>query len=87
MTTIHSAQRHTTTRLGLAFALLAALLASVFAFGTAQAAVPVPSVQPYTQNFDSLISSGSDTWQDNSTLPGWYAAQGSFFSYRYYGLR
>ncbi|CAN5593161.1 hypothetical protein BH09VER1_BH09VER1_41290 [soil metagenome] len=26
-----------------------------------------------TQNFDTLVSSGSTTWVDNSTLTGWYA--------------
>ncbi|HVU26365.1 MAG TPA: immunoglobulin domain-containing protein [Verrucomicrobiae bacterium] len=31
----------------------------------------------YSQNFDSLASSGSPAWVDNSTLPGWYAAKGS----------
>ena len=25
-----------------------------------------------TQNFNTLISSGSGTWTDNSTIPGWY---------------
>jgi hypothetical protein len=30
----------------------------------------------YTQNFDSLaLSGGANLWRDNSTLPGWYAAQ------------
>ncbi len=74
MTTTHGAERHTTARLGLAFALLAALLASMFSLGMAQAAVPVPSVQPYAQNFDSLISTGSGTWANNATINGWYAA-------------
>lgn len=26
----------------------------------------------YSQNFDSLASSGTPSWTDNSTLPGWY---------------
>lgn len=29
--------------------------------------------EAYTQTFDSLPASGSVTWTDNSTLPGWYA--------------
>jgi hypothetical protein len=32
-----------------------------------------PSGQTFTEDFDSLISSGSATWTDNSTIPGWYA--------------
>ena len=27
---------------------------------------------PSTQNFNTLITSGSGTWTDNSTIPGWY---------------
>ena len=37
-------------------------------------AIPLSSGS-YTQNFDSLASSGSVLWQDNSTLLGWYAAK------------
>jgi len=29
----------------------------------------------YTQDFNTLISSGTDTWIDNTTLPGWYHAR------------
>jgi hypothetical protein len=29
---------------------------------------------PYTQNFDALPSSGTFTWANHSTLPGWFAA-------------
>jgi len=29
----------------------------------------------YTQNFDSLASSGTVNWTNNVTLPGWYAAK------------
>ena len=29
---------------------------------------------PYTQNFDTLATSGTaNAWTDNSTLPGWYS--------------
>ena len=28
----------------------------------------------YSQNFDGLASSGSGTWSDGTTLPGWYAS-------------
>lgn len=31
----------------------------------------------YTQNFNTLISSGSTTWANNSTLSGWYHAAGT----------
>jgi uncharacterized protein len=30
---------------------------------------------PITQNFDTLIASGSTTWTNDSTLPGWYHAR------------
>src|SRR5690242_12657653 len=30
---------------------------------------------PYTQNFDALPASGSVTWTNNSTIPGWYDAR------------
>ena len=30
---------------------------------------------PYTQNFDTLIASGSATWTNNSTIPGWFHAR------------
>ena len=29
----------------------------------------------YSQNFDSLANSGSSSWTDNSTLPGWYVSK------------
>jgi len=77
MTTTHGVQRHTTARFGLAFALLAALLAGVFSLGTARAAVSVPSVQAYSQNFDTLPATGTTAWQNDVTLQGWYAAGGN----------
>lgn len=30
---------------------------------------------PLTENFDSLVNSGSATWVNNSTIPGWYHAR------------
>src|SRR5688500_9752037 len=30
---------------------------------------------PYTQDFDTLPASGSATWTNNSTLPGWFHAR------------
>ena len=30
---------------------------------------------PSTQNFDTLPSSGSATWVNNTTIPGWYHAR------------
>ncbi|HET9765629.1 MAG TPA: hypothetical protein VFS60_02205, partial [Thermoanaerobaculia bacterium] len=30
---------------------------------------------PYTQNFDTLLTSGSTTWTNNSTIPGWFHAR------------
>ncbi len=45
------------------------------AAGTMPGQVPT-SGGIYQQNFDSLASSGtSNPWQDNSTIPGWYAAK------------
>src|SRR5215471_1106348 len=32
---------------------------------------------PLTENFDTLASSGTPTWTDNSTIPGWYAQFGA----------
>ncbi|HEU5013587.1 MAG TPA: DUF11 domain-containing protein [Roseiflexaceae bacterium] len=77
MTTTHGVQRHTTARFGLAFALLAALLAGMFSLGTARAAVSIPSVQAYSQNFDTLPATGAPAWQNDVTLQGWYAAAGN----------
>ena len=43
---------------------------------SASAQILVSAGSPYTQNFDSLASTGTaNTWTDNSTLPGWYASQ------------
>ncbi len=33
------------------------------------------STPSYTQNFDSLITTGTATWEDNKTLFNWYAAR------------
>lgn len=33
------------------------------------------SQDDYSQNFDSLINSGSATWVDDTTIPGWYTAR------------
>ena len=57
-------------------------LAAVFALtaiaGTAGADLLMSTTTgSYTQNFDSLISSGSGTWSDNSTIDGWYAQRGN----------
>ncbi|MGN6519541.1 MAG: ExeM/NucH family extracellular endonuclease [Dokdonella sp.] len=30
---------------------------------------------PYAQDFDSLPATGSSTWTDNSSIPGWYLAR------------
>ena len=30
---------------------------------------------PYTQGFDALPASGSATWTNNSTIPGWFHAR------------
>ncbi|MBN8824849.1 MULTISPECIES: DUF5689 domain-containing protein [unclassified Spirosoma] len=38
------------------------------------AQVSLTGTTSYTQNFNSLASSGSGTWTDNTTIQGWYAA-------------
>jgi hypothetical protein len=41
---------------------------------TLQAApVPITGAGSYSQDFDMLPASGSTTWTDDSTLPGWYS--------------
>ncbi|MFC5272155.1 T9SS type A sorting domain-containing protein [Adhaeribacter terreus] len=42
----------------------------------AKAQVILTNLNPYTQNFNSLPASGSSTWNDNATLPGWYVDNG-----------
>ncbi|MBW4686428.1 MAG: DUF4347 domain-containing protein [Komarekiella atlantica HA4396-MV6] len=32
----------------------------------------------YSQNFDSLANSGTPTWADDSTIPGWYATRTTY---------
>jgi hypothetical protein len=51
---------------------LAGLLTASWA---AQAQINLSGGLAYTQNFDTLASSGTPAWADNSTLPGWYASQ------------
>lgn len=51
------------------FPLAAVILAWLSSLAGAQVSY---NNSPYTQNFDSLISTGSTPWTDNSTLPGWY---------------
>ena len=56
-------------------AALAGLLLSLTLTG-AQAQVSLTTISaPYTQNFDTLITSGSTTFTNNSTIPGWYHAR------------
>jgi hypothetical protein len=53
--------------------LLVAVLGVLFGISVTQAQVSLTGFNaPYTQDFDSLISSGSTTWVDNSTLTGCY---------------
>src|SRR5215207_6373418 len=56
-------------------ALLAICALSLFSQRT-QAQVSVTTLGvPYTQNFDALPASSSETFTNNSTLPGWYHAR------------
>ena len=50
-------------------------LAAGFFLVTAAPAQILMSGGTYAQNFDSLASSGSPSWTDNSTLPGWYVSK------------
>lgn len=44
----------------------------------------IPAAGIYTQNFDSLASTGTtQTWLDNSTITGWYAAKDAFAEGQY----
>jgi hypothetical protein len=51
-----------------------ALAAAMSAPALAQISITSPSFT-YTNNFNSLATSGSPTWTDNSTMAGWYAAR------------
>src|SRR5262249_28939957 len=67
--------------------LLRALLVcvAVFVLLIARGAQPVAALtnggsitaleSPLTENFDTLISTSSTTWVNNSTIPGWYTAR------------
>jgi len=53
----------------------AIFIAAVFSVAFASAQIPL-SGGTYRQSFDSLAGSGSvNSWMDNFTLPGWYAAK------------
>ena len=55
--------------------LLRVLLAMWLGGSSAKAQVLL-SAGTYSQNFDSLASSGTVSWTNNFTLPNWYAAKG-----------
>jgi uncharacterized protein len=56
----------------LAMMLMAVPMQSVLAVGP----VSLTTLDvPYTQNFDTLPASGSATWTNNSTIPGWFHAR------------
>jgi acetyl esterase/lipase len=48
---------------------------SIVNFGAGSNAVNVNGA--YIQNFNTLPTTGTNAWTDNSTLPGWYAAYGT----------
>lgn len=55
--------------------LFAATLSGILGFSATAALGQVSITAPgqiYTQNFDTLASSGSGTWANNSTLTGWH---------------
>jgi hypothetical protein len=45
--------------------------------GSAMAQVSISNLNAYSQNFNSLPQSGTSNWADNSTITGWYAANGT----------
>lgn len=47
-------------------------LSALFTFQGACGQVAL-STSPYTQDFNSLVSSSAGTWVDNTTITGWYA--------------
>lgn len=51
-----------------------ALLAAIAPATMAQVSLTTLDVA-HTQNFDTLPTSGSATWTNNSTIPGWYHAR------------
>ena len=56
----------------------AALLLCIgpLALSSAEAQVSLTTLgSPSTQSFDTLPASGSATWANNSTIPGWYHAR------------
>ncbi len=67
--------------------LAAAILSTGLFIQSASAQVRFSAGSPYLQDFNSLSNSGSyNPWTNNSTLPGWYAAQtagdGAITNYR-----
>src|ERR1035437_6524135 len=59
----------------LSLVVAACLNAGIF-IESASAQILVSAGSPYTQNFDSLVSTGTaNTWEDNTTLSGWYASK------------
>lgn len=55
------------------FMLLASAAAAFAPSAASASAVQFDGVTPYQQNFDSLASTGTPAWADDSTIPAWYA--------------
>ncbi|NWG22662.1 MAG: ExeM/NucH family extracellular endonuclease [Chloroflexi bacterium] len=83
---VHRRRGGASTRLAVAVATLAALLAAMIGTPHPVQAAAVPLSAVYSQEFNSLASSGtSNPWVDDSTLAGWYATRqngGAFTTYR-----
>jgi uncharacterized repeat protein (TIGR01451 family) len=62
------------TRRGLLFPIAALLALGLSASADAQVSLTTIGV-PVTQNFNTLPASGSATWTNNSTIPGWFHAR------------
>ena len=63
---------------GLALVLATTTASSVLSGRVAPGAVGISVFgTPVTESFDSLVTSGTATWINDSTIPGWYARSGT----------
>src|SRR5262245_2907747 len=64
---------------GIGVIFLALMMTSALDLRPAKAAVGCVNITtlatPFTHNFDTLPASGSATWTNDSTIPGWYHAR------------
>ena len=63
--------------LGLTFAFCSISEAQISIVNTGAGSNAVNFTGAYVQSFNGLTNAGTNTWTDNSTVPGWYAAYGT----------